>query len=83
MQTVAAAEANRQFSTLLQQVKKGASFQITSRGEPVAVLMTFVEYKKINPTKTKIADLLAMPGIEDIPFDLPTWGETARSAELS
>jgi prevent-host-death family protein len=38
MQTVAAAQANRQFSALLQQVKKGASYQITSRGEPVAVL---------------------------------------------
>ena len=83
MQTVAAAEANRQFSALLQQVKKGASYQITSRGEPVAVLMTFMEYQKINHQKTKIGDLLAMPGIENIPFDIPTWTETARPAEFS
>jgi prevent-host-death family protein len=83
MQSVAAAEANRQFSALLQQVKKGASYQITSRGEPVAVLMAFARYKKVKQAKTKIADLLAMPGIENIPFDIPVWTETARPAEFS
>ena len=36
--SVTAADANRQFSRLLQEVKKGRSFVVTSHGEPVARL---------------------------------------------
>ncbi len=35
------------------------------------MLLTFDEYKKITGGHTKIADLLAMPGIEDIELDIP------------
>ena len=38
MKTVAAAEANRQFSAVLREVVQGASVLITSRGKPVATL---------------------------------------------
>ena len=38
MKTVAAAEANRQFSKILREVRAGESFTITSHGEPVATL---------------------------------------------
>jgi prevent-host-death family protein len=38
MKTVAAAEANRQFSAVLREVTQGASVLITSRGKPVATL---------------------------------------------
>lgn len=34
--SVSAADANREFSRLLQQVKKGESFIVTSHGKPVA-----------------------------------------------
>lgn len=36
MRTVSAADANRHFSSLLQEVKAGTSITVTSRGEPVA-----------------------------------------------
>jgi prevent-host-death family protein len=36
--TVTAADANRQFSRLLQEVKEGRSFIVTSHGRPVAKL---------------------------------------------
>jgi len=36
MRTVSAADANRHFSSLLQEVKAGKSITVTSRGEPVA-----------------------------------------------
>jgi prevent-host-death family protein len=38
MKTVAAAEANRQFSAVLREVAQGASVLITSRGKPVATI---------------------------------------------
>jgi prevent-host-death family protein len=38
MRTVSAAEANREFSKLLQAVRDGETVLITSRGEPVATL---------------------------------------------
>jgi prevent-host-death family protein len=36
---ISAADANRQFSKMLQGVRKGSSFVITSHGEPVAKLI--------------------------------------------
>ena len=56
---------------------------ITDRGRPAHVLLTFDEYKKITGRRTKIADLLAMPGIEDIELDIPPLRDLARPADLS
>ncbi|CAN5455219.1 type II toxin-antitoxin system Phd/YefM family antitoxin [soil metagenome] len=39
MKTISAAEANRQFSKLLRDVKAGESVTITSHGEPVAQII--------------------------------------------
>lgn len=36
MRTVSAADANRHFSSLLQEAKAGNTITVTSRGEPVA-----------------------------------------------
>jgi len=47
------------------------------------VFLTFAEYKKITGGYTKIADLLAMPGIEDIELDIPQLRDLARPADLS
>lgn len=41
--TVAAADANRQFSELLRTVKKGESIVVTSHGKPVAKISPIVE----------------------------------------
>ncbi|UEM05051.1 type II toxin-antitoxin system Phd/YefM family antitoxin [Skermanella rosea] len=38
MKTITAAEANRQFSHLLHEVRKGTSYIVTSHGTPVATL---------------------------------------------
>ena len=50
--------SSRQFNQDLGKVKKAAN---TDRGRPAHVLMTYADYKKITATKTRIADLLAMP----------------------
>ena len=39
MQTVRAADANRQFSNLLKQVSQGEEFLVVSRGKPVATIL--------------------------------------------
>jgi prevent-host-death family protein len=38
MRHIAAADANREFSKLLRQVREGETITVTSRGEPVAVI---------------------------------------------
>jgi hypothetical protein len=49
----------------------------------VLVLLTIDEYKKITGGHTKIADLLAMPGCEDIELEIPQSRDRAQSADLS
>ncbi len=51
MRTISAAEANRQFSKLLRDVKEGESVAITSHGQPVAMMAPFAggeEAEKLN-----------------------------------
>jgi prevent-host-death family protein len=60
---------------------------ITDRGRPAFTLLTFEDYKKItNKSKTKksvrIADLLAMPGVENIDFEIKRSKELAKSADF-
>lgn len=38
MRTVSAAEANRQFSSVLREVAQGETFTVLSRGKPVATI---------------------------------------------
>ena len=42
MKTLSAADANRQFSAVLKGVSSGESYQVTSRGKPVAVITPIV-----------------------------------------
>lgn len=78
--------SSRQFNQDTSQAKKAAMAGpviITDRGRPAHVLLTFDEYKKITGGRAKIADLLAMPGIEDIEFDIPQLRDLAQPADFS
>jgi prevent-host-death family protein len=44
---VSAADANRKFSQLLKNVRRGRSYVVTSRGEPIAKISPFGEVGKI------------------------------------
>jgi PHD/YefM family antitoxin component YafN of YafNO toxin-antitoxin module len=55
---------------------------ITDRGRPAHVLLTFDEYRRITGGRTRIADLLAMPGIEEVEIDIPRSRDLARPADL-
>jgi len=78
--------SSRQFNQDTSGAKKAAKagpVLITDRGRPAHVLLTFDEYKRITGGQTKIADLLAMPGGEDIEFDFPALRDLAQAADLS
>ena len=78
--------SSRQFNQDASKAKKAAKAGpvfITDRGRPAHVLLTFDDYKKITGGHTKIADLLAMPGIEDIELEIPQLREAAQPADLS
>ncbi len=78
--------SSRQFNQDASKAKKAAKAGpviITDRGQPAHVLLTFEEYKKITGGRIKIADLLAMPGIEAIEIDIPPMRDRAQPAALS
>ena len=61
---------------------KGPVF-ITDRGKPAHVLLSFLDYQRITGGHRKIADLLAMPGVEDIELEIPRRSDLGRAADLS
>jgi prevent-host-death family protein len=78
--------SSRQFNQDASKAKKfamtGPVF-ITDRGRPAHVLLTFAEYKRITGAHAKIADLLAMPGIDEIELEIPQLRDLAQPADLS
>lgn len=78
--------SSRQFNQDASKAKKAAKLGpvfITDRGRPAHVLLTFDEYKNITGRRTKIADLLAMPGIEDVELEIPQSHDLAQPADFS
>jgi hypothetical protein len=55
---------------------------ITDRGRPAHVLLTFDEYRRITGGRARIADLLAMPGVEDVEIDVPRSRDHAIPSDL-
>jgi prevent-host-death family protein len=78
--------SSRQFNQDASRAKKAAEagpVVITDRGRPSHVLLTFEEYKRITGGQARIADLLAMPGVEDVDLEIPRSRDEARPADLS
>lgn len=79
--------SSREFNQNTSRAKKAAQAGpviITDRGRPAHVLLTFKEYKKMSCGRgAKIADLLAMLGIEEIELEIPQFRGIAQSADLS
>jgi prevent-host-death family protein len=80
--TLSSRQFNQDASNAKKAAKSGPVF-ITDRGRPAHVLLTFEEYKKITGRQTKIADLLAMPGFEDIELEIPPLRDLAQPADFS
>jgi len=78
--------SSRQFNQDASKAKKAAiagPVFITDRGRPAHVLLTYSEYKKITGGRTKIADLLMMPGIEDVELEIPQLRDLVQPADFS
>jgi prevent-host-death family protein len=78
--------SSREFQQNASQAQKAAQdgpVFITSRGKPVHVLLSIEEYRRLAGKQKKIADLLALPGSEDIELELPKRDELPRAADLS
>lgn len=80
--TVSSRKFNQDTSRAKKAAEDGPVF-ITDRGRPAHVLLTFEEYQKITGGRAKIADLLAMPGIEEVELDIPQLRDLAQPADLS
>jgi len=78
--------SSRQFNQDTSRAKKAAQegpVFITDRGQPAHVLLSYGEYQKIVGGQGKIADLLAMPGVEAIEFELPQLRDLAQGVDFS
>lgn len=51
--SISAADANRQFSSLLRDVSRGAVYTVTSRGKPVAVISSAEQHQAIERQAAK------------------------------
>jgi len=80
--TLSSREFNQDASGAKKAAKSGPVF-ITDRGRPAHVLLTIEEYQRITGGQQKIADLLALPGIEDVELEIPSLRDFARPADLS
>lgn len=78
--------SSREFNQDAGRAKKAAQdgpVFITDRGKPAHVLLSFEDYQRITRQHRKIADLLAMPGVEDLALELASPRDLAQPADLS
>lgn len=81
--TLSSREFNQDTSRAKRAARKGPVF-ITDRGKPAHVLLTMEDYQKLTGCQASIADMLAMPGVEDIEFEPPRVSDgSPRPADLS
>jgi prevent-host-death family protein len=80
--TLTSREFNQGASEAKRAANNGPVF-ITDRGRPAHVLMSIELYQSITGSHKKIADLLAMPGIADVDFEIPRSRDPTRPADFS
>jgi len=79
--TLTSREFNQDTGRAKKAAKQGPVF-ITDRGKPAHVLLSVEEYRRITGGRQSLADLLAMPGVEDIEIDLPQRRELPRPVDF-
>ena len=75
-------EFNQDTGRAKKAAEKGPVF-ITDRGRPAHVLLSIEEYRRLTGNGGKIADLLALPGAENVALETPSFRDAARPADLS
>ena len=77
--------SSREFNQAASEAKRAANngpVFITDRGRPAHVLMSMALYQSLTGSRQKIADLLAMPGIEDVDLEIVRLRDLARPADF-
>jgi PHD/YefM family antitoxin component YafN of YafNO toxin-antitoxin module len=82
MKRISSREFNHDTSGAKKATLDGPVF-ITARGKPAHVLLSYEQYLSLVNEQRGIADLLAMPGSEDVELEVPRWNEVARPADLT
>jgi len=80
--TLSSREFNQHASDAKKAANNGPVF-ITDRGRPAHVLLSIKEYQRITGGRQKIADLLAMPSLENVELEIPALRDLAKPADLS
>jgi prevent-host-death family protein len=80
--TLSSREFNQDTSRAKKAAAEGPVF-ITDRGRPAHVLLSIEEYRRITGAHRKIADLLAMPGGDEVEFEPSRITLGVHSADLS
>ena len=80
--TLSSREFNQGASEAKRAANAGPVF-ITDRGRPAHVLMSIELYQQLTGSRKKIADMLVMPGSEDVDLDIPRLPDLARPADFS
>lgn len=80
--TLSSREFNQGASEAKRAANNGPVF-ITDRGRPAHVLMSIEHYQRLTGSRQKIADLLAMPGIEELDLEIPRLPDLAQAADFS
>ena len=77
---------SREFNQHVSEAKKAANHGpvfITDRGRTAHVLLSIEDYHRLTGATGGIADLLALPGVEDVALEIPPLPDTPRPADLS
>ena len=74
MTTMSSREFNQDTGRAKKAAEKGPVF-ITDRGRPAHVLLSIGDYNRLSSGRLSMADLLDMPGGEDIAFEPPKLGD--------
>jgi prevent-host-death family protein len=82
MTTLTSREFNQETGRAKKAADQGPVF-ITDRGRPSYVLLSIDDYRRLTGTGRSIADLLAMPGVDDIDLELPSLRDPPSAADLS
>lgn len=80
--TLSSREFNQDASGAKNAAKEGPVF-ITDRGKLAHVLMSIEEYRRLTGGEQRIADLLAMPGVDSVELEAPRSRDLPRPADLS
>lgn len=79
--TMTSREFNQHASRAKKAAGQGPVF-ITDRGKPCHVLLSIEQYHSLTRQEENIADLLSMPGSEDINLEIPRMKDFPQAADF-